>query len=870
MTDTQSSIGVSTAGEKINWRYLNSERVDDPVISALVKEAETIFIDKKHEEVFEINQNELINIYFDAFNKSLKTNQHLKGNKGNFSFTLPVFVIEQVQEKGKSKKPAKPSKKDLILQKIKEDNIKRDIDNFLKLLAINNHMPNSLKNRVEAFLNIIYWALYLISNKKSSINLSFYLDCSISLYRAINDSRVFLSEHIIDESISLLSNLERFIYDTNIGSLFNFISTNLTFISDSFWDKEKPKSIALYQEQKDIISLISNKLNEKFFIFFEMPPANGKTILSAIIAKVIAHKNKEYMTTLQQYKKKTILYICYNTIVRNEVAKLCITHNVDVKYWLAVYKLDAEDGKMKSFLRPYKNCYPEWNKKIVLSKREQKEYDATKWKKFSENIHDQWEFYLNETRMAREKIREIEDFDNADNIPEMIISDLESAYILLKEFPDTFVAYFDEAFASSQLDITSKIMSVLSRAVLVSATLAKPEEIPTVISDFRGRHELIDNSFLYRVKSNRQHISCTFIDHNGDIYAPHNSIESIDSLPDFLRLLDEPLVKRSYSPEVVFEMSNKIDNILPEEFKFRIRFPNFGSLNHESLREYACDILKFISETNNTVLFERIKQKNSKKINDMDINKMLAKSSIFYQNGKTLHVASSNNFNLHVENIAKPFLEGSPKVSNVISTYDKELEILENKLKSIEKNGNKDSEYEKLEVEKQISNLKIKWPSEFILNSKTHASKFDNSQYLNFPNTEIFGNIRDLDILDDTRAKLYLSGIAVYQPEVFSDIKMDLFLRNKDYFKFILSTPSIVYGTNISLSIIDIDSSFFEHSTKNTLYQLIGRAGRKGKSQSATIIFRDPRMLNIIFSQEDINVEAQYIEHNYQRILAMR
>ena len=870
MTESQSSIGVTTAGEKINWRYLNSERVDDPVISALVKEAETIFIDKKHEEVFEINQIELINIYFDVFNKSLKTNQYLKGNKGNFSFTSPVFVIEQVHEKGKSKKPAKPSKKDLILQKIKEDNIKRDIDNFLKLLAINNHMPNSLKNRIEAFLNIIYWTLYLLLNKKSNINLSFYLDCSISLYRAINDSRVFLSEHIIDESIALLNNLESIIYDSNHRTLFSFISTNLTFISDSFWDKEKPKSIALYQEQKDIISLISNKLNEKFFIFFEMPPANGKTILSAIIAKVIAHKNKEYMTTVQKYKKKTILYICYNTIVRNEVAKLCITHNVDVKYWLAVYKLDKEDGKMKSFLRPYKNCYPEWNKKIVLSKREQKEYDATKWKKFSENIHDQWEFYLNETRMAREKIREIEDFDNADNIPEMIISDLESAYILLKEFPDTFVAYFDEAFASSQLDITSKIMSVLSRAVLVSATLAKPEEIPTVISDFRERHELIDNSFLYNVKSNRQHISCTFIDHTGDIYAPHNSIESINSLPDFLRLLDEPLVKRSYSPEVVFEMSNKIDNILPEELKFRIKFPNFGSLNHESLREYACDILKFISETNNTVLFERIKQNNSKRINDMDINKMLAKSSIFYQNGKTLHVASSNNFNLHVENIAKPFLEGSPKVSNVISTYDKELEILENKLKSIEKNGNKDSEYEKIEIEKQINNLKIKWPSEFILNSKTHASKFDNSQYLNFPNTEIFGNIRDLDILDDTRAKLYLSGIAVYQPEAFSDIKMDLFLRNKDCFKFILSTPSIVYGTNISLSIIDIDSSFFEQSTKNTLYQLIGRAGRKGKSQSATIIFRDPRMLNIIFSQEDINVEAQYIEHNYQRILEMR
>ena len=37
----KSDIGVQSAGEKINWRYLNEERVDDPVISALMKEAET-------------------------------------------------------------------------------------------------------------------------------------------------------------------------------------------------------------------------------------------------------------------------------------------------------------------------------------------------------------------------------------------------------------------------------------------------------------------------------------------------------------------------------------------------------------------------------------------------------------------------------------------------------------------------------------------------------------------------------------------------------------------------------------------------------------------------------------------------------------
>jgi replicative superfamily II helicase len=96
---------------------------------------------------------------------------------------------------------------------------------------------------------------------------------------------------------------------------------------------------------------------------------------------------------------------------------------------------------------------------------------------------------------------------------------------------------------------------------------------------------------------------------------------------------------------------------------------------------------------------------------------------------------------------------------------------------------------------------------------------------------------------------------------------MDFFLRKKDSFKFILSTPSIVYGTNINLSIIDIDTSFIVDSTKNTLYQLIGRAGRKGKSHSATIIFRNNDMLDMILENNNLNIEAEQIENNYKSLL---
>lgn len=850
---TQSSIGIESAGDKIDWRNLNEERIDDPTITALVKEADILYIknQKVENSIFENN----IHMFIIPFNEFLKKNK------------CKIRITEiQVSNTVTGKKS--PTKKELILQKIKDDKNKDEINKLLNSFKINNHLPLLIKKPIESFLNVLYWAIYLLSNKKTNIDLSIYLDCSISLYRAIQDSLFFLHESLVRESYEILKELEEFLYTKVNGTqLFPFISRNLKLILDSTWDKDKPKSISLYSEQKDILSLISSNLNEKKLIFFEMPPANGKTILSAILAKIIAHKNKENLISIPNYKRKTVLYICYNSIVRNEVAKLCITHNVDIRYWLAVTQQDKEDGKIKTFLRPYKNCYPDWNKKGLRTKKEQKDYSNEKWKKFSENIHDQWEFFMNETRHVSEQYSEIDDYLNAPNLPEMIISDLDSAYELLKEFPDTFVTYFDEAFAASELEITSKIMSVMGFTVLVSATLAKPEEVPTVISHYRARHNLENDNFLHIIKSNRQHISCTFIDNNGNMFAPHDSVENIDSLRAFINLLEVPLIKRGYSPEVVFNMSSKIDNLLPEILKFKNIFQKLGILTHESIREYACSILKHIVETGSIEIFEKLKSNIFKKIENMDVDSMFSTSGIHYQGNKTLHVASSTNFNKHIENISNEFLKDSPKISDMYIEYDREYNSILSRIKHLEKNGNKDTIDEKNELENTLINVTFKWPSQFLLNSKAHANKFSNLSKLIYSNDEKFGSKNDLDMLDDIRSKLFLSGIGVYQPEEFSKCQMDLFLRNKDKFKFILSTPSIVYGTNISLSLIDIDSSFTPECSLNTLYQVIGRAGRKGRSTSASIIFRDRKMLNIIFQNNSVNNEAINIEQKYNLLI---
>ena len=51
------------------------------------------------------------------------------------------------------------------------------------------------------------------------------------------------------------------------------------------------------------------------------------------------------------------------------------------------------------------------------------------------------------------------------------------------------------------------------------------------------------------------------------------------------------------------------------------------------------------------------------------------------------------------------------------------------------------------------------------------------------------------------------------------------------------------------------------------LYQLIGRAGRKGKSHTANIILRDWSMIHKILQKDEINVEAEDLERNYKALL---
>jgi hypothetical protein len=89
-------------------------------------------------------------------------------------------------------------------------------------------------------------------------------------------------------------------------------------------------------------------------------------------------------------------------------------------------------------------------------------------------------------------------------------------------------------------------------------------------------------------------------------------------MKEFIKTIDVPLIKRGYSPEVVFDMSTKIDHLLPESLKFKSNFKYLGMLTHESIREYGCSIIKHIVKISSHELFDNLKLNRLNKIDNMN------------------------------------------------------------------------------------------------------------------------------------------------------------------------------------------------------------------------------------------------------------
>jgi hypothetical protein len=115
---------------------------------------------------------------------------------------------------------------------------------------------------------------------------------------------------------------------------------------------------------------------------------------------------------------------------------------------------------------------------------------------------------------------------------------------------------------------------------------------------------------------------------------------------------------------------------------------------------------------------------------------------------------------------------------------------------------------------------------------------------------------------------MVLSGIGIYDPICIPDLQNSISIREAigGRLSILFSTPDITYGTNMALISVYIDKYYGRQATHNSIYQLIGRVGRVGKSFKGRVLFEDINSMKKALLDIDDKFEARVMNYYLSNI----
>jgi len=794
-----------------------------------------------------------------------------------------------------------------------ENIIRQALEDFLHISAVSRFVHTMKFNLQDQslILCMMYWAINLLDIFKSrsstvagkgttwtapgkgkvakSDNFRQGLDCLMSLQRAIRALSAKLPKQVVMDAEHVALQLQEAIVEAAAGE---DITSKITdqypdLITSTSYDLSRAHSNTLYPEQTQVMDIIHEKLTSKesCLIGYKVPPSGGKTMLSVAIAAMISkyhrtrHGNPKYRTS--NGNPKRLLYICYNNLVRMSVAnalEMC-----QMPFWIASTRKAVGLKAPKSTVVTSYSCRSRGSKTKV----------------------DSWKF----ASMA-DKWREAEKATAHFN--PIVVSDIMSANILLDMFPDDFVVYFDEPTAGAENGIIDNeiqrinaeiCMKLPQISVLLSATLP---DITTEMPSLRQRF----GDSIVMVKSQRLPTSCAAIAPDGSQILPHEMATEWAEFKEIVRSIEnDVLMQRFYTPCLVREMSICVNDVVsnlvesplqvPDALNFSLQFRNLGALSHSDIRSYAQrQLLWIISLENETVgmaIFERLLKMYHDRTSAVDSLKPV-QSKTFIRD----HVANEIGQALAVTVTSVDSIQGRKDTQVKGSREDGNDESIES-LSQLMSAATSDYEMPNLHtLRKQFEAQKLafdKTKEAMLKNGKKdqimpgggcytqNGGSIEEPEFvwplrINASSYVSLSEVEEKELEGDTASRL-LSGIGMYDPVNGKDLEQTVVMREacKGNLACLFASPDIVYGTNLSLTTVFIGKGYGHVATRNSLYQLIGRAGRTGRAHKAKVIFQDmatmrkamlpSSLLDITphnnHNSRHANFEARVIEWHLQR-----
>lgn len=577
------------------------------------------------------------------------------------------------------------------------------------------------------------------------------------------------------------------------------------------YDSAIPKGqLTLYDHQVQIVNLLHAflKNDESALVTLRTTTGTGKTTIAAGMAFLTHLFYKQ--STKEDGSKPVFVFCCNLRQVIDQVANLAYNMGVPLAY---------------AYVDPYQGCRTICN-----------------W-----NCCD------------RNKV---------EHQPALILCDPKACIHVLSQFPQASL-FIDEPtigldvvndFARANVELISNHLRKFT--VLSSATLFEdcPQWLVDNHKDKFGEVNFVD------LHSDQIHIGCEIYTLAGDLVLAHSGCTNADQLNLVItNLLKNPFVGRSYTANVVTRVhAVMIEHKIPNTPDIDAFFKEVKNINANSIRGFALEMLSKLALCSDSVISAvcaekipgRVLKENTEKPKDsedgivweeetkfsvghsIDFTKLLTSNAHRFL-GPTLIATTDplgfvkHNFYGYVENFQDEYRRKLADYSRKVSSWESQLSRLETR-----------GEMNKLDKEREIDTVREEKPKldfgRYEVNTQKHILSHARGSMLSINASTMRVSLGpdeieaimtcEMNVPESLRALLAcgVGVIGTVSSPIYNNIVSRLFTEGK--LAFAVSDVGIAYGTNVPLNRIIATKDFTDAYSINTIYQLIARAGRVGKS----------------------------------------
>lgn len=735
---------------------------------------------------------------------------------------------------GKKKQDKKPTKTELIIEETKKNKLILLMEDFIKTILNNKELnKNGFSSPIVEIrlATLMHYTNVLLKNSQYKLN---YYELIMSIEKVINNlgSKIecsMIAKQDLEWNVTRLKQHCKF----NILTLLNqYPKLILTCEYDNIFPT---MSIKPYESQLNLMNEIRN--NESGLFLYKAMIGSGKTSFVISLCKYIkslkvsvdigSKVSKIASTTLQ------VIFACSVDAVRLQIAK--IAYNMGIPFGIASI---TEKGLKISNNNLY--CKDPTKRVLII----------------------------------------------ADLVSTVEILKQSQDYILFLDEP-TIGA--DQQNHPITMEVIKVVLLAPSKTILSSATLPSEHELEPIINKFKEQHHQAN---VVTINSKETFIGCeiTNLDNN-ETLLPHNNCKTETELRFVIdKIKNSVFINRLYTGPILFRIIDRMEKNNIHNVDLNEYFKDVSLLSQFEIQKFVIQQLEFLADTHNDQLIKQIceplksdgddggnkcnqQQTTNDTLDDSDIwanedeedgqingdedesnNKyskfknLLTSDAHKYMGSALITVKNPIEFANYVQ--AKLF-EKCTSATKIIKKYLYELNEYNDKLNKLESAkktvktykkdqdnyDNKENEDNRAKELQRLLNSKptINFPHNFIINTPAHVNEYCTSdkitdkKLLRFPDISQYP--LDLNI-PDWIYQLLFSGVGIYMPSKLSKSYTTFVLKLAAEAKlaFLISDYDISYGSNYPFShVIITDDGAAEHSI-NTIFQLLGRAGRVGTS----------------------------------------